>query len=145
MTINDVTFGHDDFVGFARIVGYGITDPLTVFARNEGEFENVSSAKAIRKRLVYIMESLNAKEGKWNPSEHHFYRITEAFSHYTEKYIDEKHAETCTKMVRHLIHHMRGYNPQVSDGKYELKGVVNLLVNYNLMDIDEHGNMIDHQ
>lgn len=141
MIMNDVTFGHSDFVNFARFVGYGVTDPLTVFSR-EGEFSSIEIAKDIKKRLLYVMESLNAKEGKWNPSEHHFYRVAEAFKHYTQDYIDKEHATNCTRLIRDMILHMIGYNSEVNDGKRELKVMVNLLVNYGLMDIDEHVNLV---
>lgn len=143
MTINDVTFGHEDFVGFARTFGYGVTDPLTVYWRNEGKFENSDSAKEINKRLLYIMESLNAKEGKWNPSEAHWYRLAESFKLHTEDYIQAEHKKSCESFVRSVVSRMIGYNPEVNDGKHELKSIVNLLINYGLMEDDEHGNLIE--
>ena len=114
MTLNDMTFGHADFVDFARVFGYGITDPLTVFSR----------------------------EKEFTGSEHHFYRVAEAFSHYTQKYIDESYAQMCVGFVRDLSKYMIGYGPEIGDGKSELKTIINLLMHFSFMDLDNDDKLI---
>lgn len=142
MTINDVTFGHNDFVDFARMIGYGITDPLTVFHK-EGDFKDSEHAKELKNRLLYFMEGVNAKPTQWTPSEQYLYRLAESFLFRTEQYIHEKHSQQCVRLVRNIINNMNGYNPITSDGKRELMLIKRLLIAYHFMKEDEYDNLIE--
>ena len=141
MKINDVTFDHEDFVNFARMVGYGITDPLTVFHK-EGDFKDADHAKALKNRLLYFMEGINAKPTQLLPHEQVLYRTAESFLFRTEQFIFDKHSQQCVGLVNSLINNMTGYHPLTSDGKTELMVVKRLLLAYHLMKEDEHDNLI---